>query len=197
MATSSTDQGEGTPKAILQLKITLMGIRPPIWRRIQVCNSDTFEQLHEYIQLFMGWRECHLHEFETVENIRIVDVNYENFLDFESEQVIKEDKVKLSQFLKTPNDRVKYSYDFGDNWEHLVVLEKILPFKTTVSYPKCVGGRRACPPEDCGGVSGYAQLLKVLANPSHRDYQERITNWLDQFYPNFDPERFKVTEFLL
>ncbi|XP_044256452.1 uncharacterized protein y4hQ-like isoform X2 [Tribolium madens] len=181
--------------AILQLKITLMGILPPVWRRIHVCSSDTFEQLQEHIQRFMGWKQSHLHEFETDENIHIVDVDYEDVFGFDFDKVVKEDKVKLSQFLKTPNDKVKYIYDFGDNWEHLVVLEKILPFKDTVCYPKCVGGRRACPPEDCGGVSGYAELLKVLANPSPSECEKKVICCLDQYYPNFDPERFEVTEF--
>ncbi|EFA11354.1 uncharacterized protein y4hQ [Tribolium castaneum] len=190
MATSSTGQGEGTANEILQLKVSLVGIKPPIWRRIHVRKSDTFRQLHDYIQQFMGWGNYHLHVFVAAGDVRIGIP--EDSVGFDD--IVDEGKAKISSFLKNPKDKVKYTYDYGDNWQHVITVEKLLPSVPNVHYPVCVGGRRACPPEDCGGVWGYVELLHIRANPSHPEYNERITEWLDDLYPDFDPEKFEPTD---
>ena len=102
----------------------------------------------------------------------------------------KENKTQLYKFLRKRGDKVIYMYDFGDGWTHRVVVEEVLTYDRKREYPRCVSGARACPPEDCGGAYGYQRLLAVRANPEHEDYQDLITDWLDNFHPDFDPDKF-------
>jgi hypothetical protein len=169
-----------TKSNIYQFKITLKGIKPKIWRRIQVSANCTFQDLHMAIQSAMGWYDCHLHQFEmkTHEVFGMI-IGTE-----ECDQL--ENKAKISKYFQFLQDKALYEYDFGDGWEHEIVLEKILPQVIGDKYPKCIAGKRACPPEDCGGIWGYENLLSVIKNPNDAEYEEMM-EWLDD---EFDPEKF-------
>ena len=183
---------------ILQIKSTLQGIRPPIWRRIQIPASETFWGLHCAIQDAMGWDDMHLHSFRARHRkygdieIRVPWDGEENeeFLDF-----LPDWECKIRDCLRKAKDQCLYKYDFGDGWKHIVELEKILPAEPDVSYPVCVTGRRACPPEDCGGVWGYMRLLEALKNPENVQHKE-LLEWLgDRFDPEaFDPDAVRFTD---
>ena len=173
-----------TPKKasmIYQIKMTLKGIDPPIWRRIHTPDS-TLEELHEIIQVTMGWESEHLYRFT------IGGVDYADLEMTRDEEVEDASGTRLSDVLPTENRRPRFSYeyDFGDEWIHqLIVEERFLP-EEGVKYPICVGGQRACPPEDCGGPWAYSEFVEALHNPDHRRYEE-LLEWVGG---EFDPERF-------
>src|ERR1019366_3090279 len=141
------------PPPIYRLKITLIGIEPPIWRVIQVPSSFKLCCLHSALQVVMGWTDSHLHQFERDGNNWGIVQLYED----ENDDVVDDGSVKLSDVLHAEGDSMIYQYDFGDNWRHEVVLEKIIPVNDVVKIPICFGGARRCPPEDVGGVSGYQE----------------------------------------
>lgn len=179
------------PPMIYQFKITLDGVKPPIWRRIQVPESYTFYDLHIAIQDAMGWLDSHLHEFEVInpkhgcsELIGMPDDEWRD------DRVISEWKAPIKRYFTLVNTRAIYTYDFGDGWQHKVVLEKILPAVPMVEYPICVVGRRACPPEDCGGPYGYENLLQIIADPTHEEH-EGMMEWIGR---EFHPEIFFVSD---
>ncbi len=184
---------------IYQLKITLKNISPPVWRRILIPADATFRQLHDAIQLTMGWADGHLHDFSTkkwrgmyIEG-KITDLQtYEPAPWGDEEQPGDERKVKLRERLSKPGDRIAYEYDFGDSWEHEILLEKIVEPEKGVEYPICIGGKRACPPEDCGGIGGYERLLEVLANPKDEEHADML-EWLGlESADEFDPAEFDI-----
>jgi hypothetical protein len=175
-----------------QFKITLLGSKPPIWRRIQV-QDCTLDRLHEHIQTAMGWTNSHLHQFE-IKGERYGDPELldDGFQDFEC---VDSTKTLLSAILpKTGKPfAFKYEYDFGDDWEHEVLFEGTPPVDPKAKYPLCLEGERACPPEDCGGVWSYADFLKAIRNPKHAEHE----NMLEWIGGRFDPEEFdpkKATE---
>jgi hypothetical protein len=139
---------------IIQLKITLGWTKPPIWRRVLVEKTTTFEQLHYIIQIAMGWSNSHLHEFN-LNGSRIAEPS-EFEMDGWEEEVIDSSTVTPDSMLRqdTPG-KFSYTYDFGDNWEHKIVVEKWLPRDAQTRYPVCVGGKLNNPPEDCGGIPGF------------------------------------------
>ena len=139
---------------IYQLKIVLKGIKPPVWRRVLVSGDSTISFLHEIVQLAMGWYNCHLHQF--LIRGKEYGVSYEGGVHFADDP----DKIKLSDFQFRPQERFEYVYDFGDNWEHKISVEKILPADPAQTYPVCIGGRGECPPEDSGGPWGYMARRK-------------------------------------
>jgi len=174
---------------IYQFKITLKEIKPKIWRRIQVSSNYSFWDLHVAIQDAMGWEDYHLHEFEMV-NPKTMNKDLIGMPDGEGlHEVISGNKAKIAKYFLAPKDKAYYIYDFGDGWEHEIVLEKILPAEIGIQYPLCIAGERACPPEDCGGVPGYEYLLEIISDPKHEEYEERL-EWLgEEFNPeNFDPK---------
>ena len=177
---------------ILQLKVTLVGSRPSIWRKILIPINSTFFALHVAIQDAFGWDDAHLHQFHTTEPYRRNSI-YRNVIGFpmpEMEDVLDERKIKLSEWLQTPKSKVWYEYDFGDDWMHEVRVEKVMPGDPKIHYPSLVAGANACPPEDCGGVGGYGQLLEVLRNPRHEDHEEML-EWLGiESAEDFDPTFF-------
>lgn len=168
----------------LQLKITLVGAKPPIWRRVLVPADMTLDQLHLVIQKTMGWMNYHLHLFNA--DGRLYGIPDDDFMGDMGMQ--DEAKVKLNGVLRAEKDNMIYEYDFGDSWEHKVVLEKILDPDPTQTLPLCIKGKRACPPEDCGGVWGYAGLLATLADPNHAEHEDML-EWLGG---PFDAEAFNV-----
>ncbi len=172
-----------------QFRVSLNGIEPAIWRRIEVPGSYSFWDLHVAIQDSMGWLDYHLHAFRVrnpatgkVDEIGIPDDDA-----FEDDpQCLPGWEVPLSRYFRDPGDRVDYEYDFGDGWEHEVILENIHDRVSGRKYPRCLAGARACPPEDCGGVPGYEELLKKIRKPTDEEY-EGIKQWLGRA---FDPEAF-------
>ena len=165
---------------IYQIKVTLKDSKPPIWRRIQVTSNTTLNNLHLILQEVMGWEGYHLHQF-------IVGQTYfgEPDPDFDAED---DSKVKLSQIVQREKQKFTYEYDFGDDWLHEILVEKILPPEPGVHYPLCLKGKRACPPEDCGGVWGYGDLLETIKDPGNEEYEEMM-DWLGG---DFDPEAFDL-----
>ncbi len=172
-------------KKICQLKIVLKGIRPPIWRRFLVVNTITLQELHEIIQIVMGWENSHLHQF-------IANGQYYGEPDPEEyfRKILDERKYKVGHILKKEKDTVIYEYDFGDGWEHKITLEKFLPYNSSTRLPICLKGKRACPPEDVGGVWGYYNFLDGLNDPDHPEHEE-YKDWIGD---DFDPERFDLDE---
>jgi hypothetical protein len=165
----------------VSLKITLRAIKPPIWRRILVPRGMTLGDLHIAIQVVMGWQNGHLHAFE---------VAGERYGQRGSlEDVSDEDRLTLGGLVRSGVSRFRYTYDFGDDWEHDVLIEKIPPkLPRVTAFPACVAGKRNCPPEDCGGPFGYEDLLVILNDPNHPEHEER-SEWIRE---EFDPEAFSA-----
>ena len=175
---------------VYRFKITLRDIKPPIWRRIQVPETYTFWDLHVAIQDAMGWEDYHLHEFEIADPSTGLKVNTgipdEDF----GREILPGWKQKIADYFSMGNRLAEYIYDFGDNWEHIIKLEKILPRDKNVGYPICIAGKRACPPEDCGGIWGYENFLEIINDPDNEEYEDMI-EWVGG---EFDPEHFDVKE---
>jgi Plasmid pRiA4b ORF-3-like protein len=169
---------------VYQLKLTLLNSKPPIWRRIQVRASMTLPQLHDTIQVAMGWTDSHLHQFI------IGGVEYglpdPDFAD----DMRTEQRVKLERVVTSEKDRFVYEYDFGDSWTHIILLEKILPPDPLVHYPRCLTGKRACPPEDVGGIWGYAEFLEAIRESDHPEHDDML-EWCGGA---FDPEAFPLDD---
>jgi hypothetical protein len=171
---------------VFQLEVTLLDIEPPIWRRVLVGADSTLDHLHEVIQAAFGWWNYHLHEFE-VDSTRygVPDP------DWDWGEPTRDERSTRLDAIAGEGSSFRYTYDFGDGWEHKVVVEKVLPAESAPTAPACIDGRRACPPEDCGGPWGYGELLEILADPSHPEHDER-REWLDR---TFDPEAFDPSGF--
>ena len=185
----TTDESNG--KNVLQLKVTLRDTRPPIWRRIQVCDDITMAKLHDVLQIVMGWNDAHLHEFELGRFcIRTPVPDCPEWMDDAKDAR----KLKLRDLRCEEKTRFSYTYDMGDNWEHIILVEKILPADKTSPKAVCLKGKLACPPEDCGGVWGYEEILEMLQNPQQPDTAERL-KWLNhQYEDGYTPAYFSVEE---
>ena len=174
---------------VYQLKITLDDTQPPLWRRV-LTNDCTLAKLHAIIQISMGWGDCHLHVFE-IGGEQYGPLEQRDEPDpWDESEVGDERKVKLSQLVAGGIKKFRYVYDMGDNWQHTIQIEKELPAEAGVRYPRCIDGKRACPPEDCGGPWGYPGLLEALANPRHPEHAEML-EWVGG---EFDPEHFDPEE---
>lgn len=175
-------------KSIYQFRLTLLEIEPSIWRRIQVPADYSFWDLHVAIQDSMGWLDYHLHEFllKKPRGRKLVKIGVP---DTETDRnVLPGWEVPISSYFVEPGIIAAYNYDFGDGWHHEILLEGILLKESTVKYPVCVAGARACPPEDCGGAPGYERLLNVFATPGTEQYQDMVT-WLKGHAKNYFPYR--------
>ncbi|MBE7379914.1 MAG: plasmid pRiA4b ORF-3 family protein [Leptolyngbya sp. SIO1E4] len=168
--------------AILRWQVWLADSDPPIWRRFQVSNQATLDDLHQVLQRVMGWHNSHLHAF----NIR--GDRYAPPLDPPLADTQDSTAVTLANLNFKADARFTYTYDFGDGWLHLLTLEAILVPDASLPTPHCLEGERACPPEDCGGVWGYEELLEQLGNPDTPDYED-LLNWVGA---DFDPEVFPI-----
>ena len=174
-------------KEILQLKVSLVGAsKPPVWRRLLVPATMRLSRLHDVIQVAMGWEDYHLHAFEAG------GVDYglpDPELGHRDER-----RVSIADLLREPGERIRYVYDFGDHWQHDVVLEKVLATDPGGRYPVCLTGKGRCPPEDCGGVWGYADLRETLADQTHPEHADML-EWLGiDTADEFDPEAFDTTD---
>jgi len=182
-------------RAVLQFKVTLDGIDPPVWRRIVVPAEYSFWDLHVAIQDSMGWLDYHLHTFRVnrpgsaeSDEIGIPD---DDFVD-DDKVLLPGWEIPIATYLREPGDRADYEYDFGDGWEHAVVLEQVMLRVPGKKYPACIDGARACPPEDCGGVSGYEQMLVTLSDPGHPEHDSML-EWVGGRYDPaaFDPRKVR------
>lgn len=172
--------------AVHILKIGLRGARPPIWRRIEVPSSIPLDQLSALIQAAFDWDGYHLWVFETERSefgVPDPELGHRDAA-----------KVTLRSVAPRPGAKLRYVYDFGDDWQHDITVEAVAPATPDGHYPRCTGGRRAAPREDCGGVWGYADLLETLADPEHPGHAERL-EWLGlDSAADFDPAAFDVAE---
>ncbi len=171
------------PKFIYQLMVTLRGIEPPIWRRLLVPSWATLQDLHDILQLSMGWLDYHLFEF-TKGGIHYQPPDPENDLSGDATHpTLDPDRISLSTVLFNPGDRMDYLYDFGDAWNHEVTLEAILPRQPGKPRASCLDGARACPPEDCGSIPGYEELVEAMKNPSTRKGKGSWNGWASPMTP--------------
>ncbi len=167
--------------SIHTIKVSLRYMKPPVWRRLQVSSQTSLAELHHIIQAAMGWYDCHLHQFE------VRDLYYaapEHELDDTSD----ESRRTLANL--RVGERFVYWYDFGDDWYHDILVESVDRADPALTYPRCVTGRRACPPEDCGGPWGFAELMGALGDEKHPEH-EMYREWVPAGY---DPARFDLAE---
>jgi hypothetical protein len=182
----SKDQSDGTQ--VLQFKIELLGVDPSIWRRIQVPASYTFWDLHVAIQDAMSWRDYHLHIFRVVGSEDVIGIP-----DKDGDDPLETKpgwKIRVLDFFTAQVPLAVYEYDFGSSWVHEVRFEGLHAAEPGTSYPVCLEGERHRPPEDCGGVHAYHDLLKVLADPSDPEHAAKL-EWVGG---SFDPEQFDAGE---
>lgn len=179
---------------IHQYKVTLRDVSPTIWRRIQVPEKYSFWDLHVAIQDSVGWLDYHLHAFRFPETDgkRPMEIGLPD--EGSNRPILPGWEVPIADYFIRPGVAALYEYDFGDGWQHDVVLEAVLLGEPKRKYPLCIAGERACPPEDCGGQPGYEHLLEVLRQPKHPEHAEMV-EWLKghakNYYP-FDPEHFEA-----
>lgn len=174
------------PTSIYQIKVTLNDSKPPIWRRVLVEDKTTLSKLHTILQTVMGWTDSHLHQF-IINDEFYGDPEDDEFGDLDTKN---EKRYRLNQFVERKGFKFVYEYDFGDSWEHTVHIEAILPVEKGGQYPVCVAGKRACPLEDIGGVWGYDDFLKALADPKHPDHDDMV----EELGEDFDPEFFDIKD---
>jgi hypothetical protein len=167
---------------VYAIKVTLLGTSPPVWRRILVPRDITLGNLHRTLQTVMGWTNCHLHKFGR-QRQRVTDPRSRV-----GTKVADENRTKLGELIWTVEARLLYEYDFGDGWQHELLLEEVL-FGEESFQQICVAGKRCCPPEDCGGPQGFAEVLKALQDANHPNHEE-VCKWLGDFVP----ESFSVDE---
>ncbi|SIN68284.1 pRiA4b ORF-3-like protein [Singulisphaera sp. GP187] len=184
-AKSATSRSAKAPTEVYQVRVSLVDSQPTIWRRIQVADC-TLDTLHELIQTAMGWTNSHLHHFEINDKLygdpmllreTFEDLNYANSTTTMLSEIVPQNGRPF---------RFTYEYDFGDSWEHAVLFEGRLPAEPGQRYPVCLEGARACPPEDVGGLWGYAEFLEAIADPDHAEHKEMLI-WVGG---HFDPEAF-------
>ena len=174
-----------------QLRVALRGTRPPIWRRILVSPTMTLARLHDVLQVVMGWEECHLHMFaKGRQRYSLPNPWMDDWAPLGTPRELDEREYRVRQLLKREKDWIDYEYDFGDGWSHRITLQKILPRDPRILLPRCISGKRRCPPEDCGGVWGFYEKLEIMGDPDHEEHEE-IKEWIGD---EFDPEAFSVGE---
>jgi hypothetical protein len=170
-------------REIYQIKVTLRGSKPPIWRRLLLWSETPLDEVHDVLQIAMGWTDSHLHQFlASQRRYGVPDPEWGE------DDLIDESDIPLRSILTRESGSILYEYDFGDGWEHTIELEKIL--HEDLDVPVCLEGRRACPPEDVGGLWGYSEFLEAISDRSHPEHEE-YREWVDE---TFDAERFDLGE---
>ena len=179
------EQSGGVP--LYQLKIKLKWSEPAIWRRVVVRSDMTLDRFHRVIQFAMPWMDCHMHQF-------IVGRNYYGKPDREmagfGHETLNEKQFTVADIAPGAKKKFIYEYDFGDGWEHEIAVEKVLPPDAAFTRPVCLAGENACPPDDCGGMPGYYNLLETLADPKHPDHAH-LKDWIGG---EWDAARFDLDE---
>ncbi len=172
---------------VFQIKVSLIDSNPEIWRRLLVDSNTSLGDFHLILQTSMGWENYHMHQFI---KDKVFYVDYDDGESFVKTVDYRISETVLSDLLIRARSKMVYEYDFGDSWEHSIVLEKVLPTDDSLGLPVCIGGEHACPPEDCGGIWGYENMLEILKNKKHPERKEYL-EWLGG---DFDPEDFKIDE---
>lgn len=173
---------------IYQIQIALKDSKPKIWRRILIPSDLLLWDFHKVIQTTMGWTNSHLHQFIKDGIFYQVKYPHDDMWEEMDNVDYKKKKIRISDLLIAEKDKIIYEYDFGDGWNHDIILEKILPFDNKIKHPICLTGKMNCPPEDSGGIYGYYDMLKVLKQPDHEEYE----NYLEWLGEEFDPEYFDI-----
>lgn len=180
-------------RPVFQFKITLQEIHPPIWRRIQISDLSTFWDLHVAIQDAMGWWDYHLHDFKVINPVtgEKEHMGIPSDDDFDILNTLPGWDFKVRDYVRA-NEKMIYSYDYGDGWKHMVEFEGEHPkLKQSRDYPICIAGKRACPPEDVGGIPGYENYILAITDPTHEEYAE-LLQWRGKYDPNkFNPKKVK------
>jgi Plasmid pRiA4b ORF-3-like protein len=172
-------------RAVYQLKVTLEGTDPPVWRRFRVPCQITLADLHLVLQAVMGWENEHLYEFK-VGKRRIGEPSYDSDNGREDAG-----RIQLRDVAARKGARLTYVYDFGDDWQHELIVEETVCPDVEPGKAVCIAGERACPPEDCGGIWGYAELLDALDDPASPEQEERV-GWLEEVHGAYDSEHFEL-----
>jgi Plasmid pRiA4b ORF-3-like protein len=179
------ERGAARLQAVYELKVTLEGTSPPVWRRLRVPCQISLADLHLVLQAVMGWENDHLYEFE-VGKRRIGEPSRDGGNRREDAS-----HIQLRHVAARRGARLTYVYDFGDDWQHELIVEKTACPDAEPGKAVCIAGERACPPEDCGGIWGYAELLDALDDPANPHLTERV-EWLQDVHGSFDPEHFEL-----
>ncbi len=169
-------------RSLYQIKVTLVGAPLPIWRRLQIPVDTHLDLVHMLLQVAFGWTDSHLHEFVKAKK-RYGQIEFAE----DDVHLLDESEYSLDALLESVQDSALYRYDLGDCWNHELLLEQILPYdEKSMLLGRCVAGKRACPPEDVGGVSGYANFLNIIEDPEHEERQ----GYLDWLGSEFDADSF-------
>lgn len=160
---------------VYAIKVTLLGTRPPVWRRILVDRDMTLCNLHRTLQTVMGWENSHLHQFVLPKQ------GSRNPRHGSGTKIVNESRARVGDVIATAGARLLYEYDFGDGWQHELLLEEVLLGDESFQQ-MCVAGERCCPPEDCGGPQGFAEMLAALRDANHPSHAE-VYEWLGDFHP--------------
>ncbi|PKQ14877.1 MAG: hypothetical protein CVT67_12055 [Actinobacteria bacterium HGW-Actinobacteria-7] len=179
------DAAASSGTSVVTFKVALLGIEPSIWRRLEVPSSLTLDRLHEVLVTAMGWFDYHLHAFE-------IDGRRYGIPDdsFGFDTTLPEEEIVLGDLVSVDVKRFRYEYDFGDGWEHEIVIESLGEPVSGANYPRCTAGERACPPEDCGGIHGFAEFVEAMADPRHPEH-EAMRAW---YGGEFDPAAFRAEQ---
>lgn len=167
-------------KVLVQIKVKLLGVsKPAVWRRLQLRADTRLDHLHEMIVAAFGWQDYHMHSFASgPDEFGVPDPEL---------GLVDERHVGFCELIGGVGDRLRYTYDFGDNWQHEIVVEELLDADPDIHYPILIAAKGACPPEDCGGPWGYAELKEILDDPGHEQHREML-DWLGlDNAPDFDP----------
>lgn len=164
---------------IATVRIELKDSDPPIWRTVDVPTSITLKVLHDIVQATMGWFDYHL--WEMVIGGQTYGLPMDDDWGTAPRKIAE--RVRLRDVLAPGSTRIDYTYDFGDNWEHTLIVSDVRPGEAGTAYPRFIGGERNCPPEDCGGIPGFYEMLEAGADPEHSEHAE-ITEWLDEYDPD-------------
>jgi hypothetical protein len=183
MARASAAKRATVPAHLYLVYVQLAEIEPPIWRRLAIPGSCTLHALHGILQAAMPWQDYHLYQFE------IGATRYEDPNPDDRDPAVPDPReFTLNQLDLVQGSRLQYTYDFGDDWHHDVTVEGVVPLPRDFLLPICLGGARACPPEDCGGVGGYEELIATLRQPRSAAARE-YRHWLGRVY---DPEELDL-----
>jgi hypothetical protein len=183
-AMSPRKRANPQPASVHHLKVTLLPLSPPVWRRLAVPSDMPLGALHCVLQLAMGWDDSHLHDF------RVGRTTYGDPKMLEDLGDADEWETSLAHVAPHCGCRLRYTYDYGDNWEHDIMVEQVGSPGPDMHYPVCLAGERAGPPDDCGGGWGYADLLEALADPNHPEHGWKL-EWAGG---PIDPEAFDLDE---
>lgn len=174
------------PAAMLQLRIELAEVRPKVWRRVLVPETITLARLHAVIQAAFGWHDAHLHEFIGADGQRYGERDPM----YDAPGEVASERTRLTTAL-AGGRALRYIYDFGDNWDHRIKLEKTREPDPLMKLPCCTDGAAATPPEDCGSVPGYQDFIAAMADPAHEDHADMV-DWIGR--DSWDPNAFDIAE---